>query len=112
FVVANGRYFGAGLMPAPAADLADGLLDVVIFGDIDFKVARRNLPALRRGEHVSLAEVTTFRCREVTIHAAEEMIDLDGECIGRHPLRFSVVPNAVSILAEWEMAPGRLERPS
>jgi len=47
-----------------------------------------------------LKEVTTFRCREVTIHAADEMIDLDGECIGRHPLRFSVVPNAVSILAE------------
>jgi diacylglycerol kinase family enzyme len=100
FVVANGRYFGAGLMPAPAADLADGLLDVVIFGDIDFKTARRNLPSLRRGEHLSLKEVTTFQCREVTIHAADEMIDLDGECIGRRPLRFSVVPNAVSILAE------------
>ena len=100
FVVANGRYFGAGLMPAPAADLADDLLDGVIFGDVDFKTARRNRPALRRGEHVSLKKVTTFRCREVTIHAAEEMIDLDGECVGRHPLRFSVVPDAVSILAE------------
>jgi len=100
FVVANGRYFGAGLMPAPAADLADGLFDVVIFGDIDFKTARRNLPALRRGEHVSLKEVTTFRCRELTIRSAEEMIDLDGEFVGRHPLRFAVVPNALSILAE------------
>jgi len=100
FVIANGRYFGAGLMPAPAANLADGLLDVVIFGDIDFKTARRNLPALRRGEHLSLKEVSTFQCREVTIHAADEMIDLDGECVGRHPLRFSVVPNAVSILTE------------
>ena len=100
FVVANGRYFGAGLMPAPGADLADGLLDVVIFGDIDFKTARRNLPALRRGEHLSLKEVTTFRCRELRIRGAEEMIDLDGEFVGRHPLRFAVVPNAVSILAE------------
>src|SRR5438093_2377 len=100
FVVANGRYFGAGLMPAPNAHLADGLLDVVIFGDIDFKMARRNLPALRRGEHLSLEEVTTFRCRELTIHSAEEMIDLDGEFVGRHPLRFAVLPNAVSILAE------------
>jgi YegS/Rv2252/BmrU family lipid kinase len=100
FVVANGRYFGAGLMPAPAADLADGLLDVVIFGDIDFKTARRNLPALRRGEHLSLEEVTTFRCRALTIRSAEEMIDLDGEFVGRHPLRFEVLPSALSILAE------------
>ena len=100
FVVANGRYFGAGLMPAPAADLADGLLDVVIFGDIDFKTARRNLPALRRGDHLSLQEVTTFKCGAVTIRAGEEMIDLDGEFVGRHPVRFAVVPNALSILAE------------
>lgn len=100
FVVANGRYFGAGLMPAPAADVADGLFDVVIFGDIDFKTARRNLPALRRGEHLSLKEVTTFRCRELTIRCAEEMIDLDGEFVGRHPLRFAVLPSALSILAE------------
>ena len=99
FVVANGRYFGAGLMPAPSADLADGLFDVVIFGDIDFKTARRNLPALRRGEHVSLKEVSTFRCRELAIRAEEEMIDLDGEFVGRHPVRFAVLPKALSILA-------------
>src|SRR5213593_676468 len=99
FVVANGRYFGAGLMPAPAADLVDGLFDVVIFGDIDFKTARRNLPALRRGEHLSLKEVSTFRCRELAIQSSEEMIDLDGEFVGRHPLRFAVLPKALSILA-------------
>src|SRR2546427_4453012 len=100
FVVANGRYFGAGLMPAPAADLADGFLDGVIFGDIDFKTARRNLPALRRGGHVSFEGGTTFPGPEGADHAAGGVNDLDGECIGRHPLRFSVVPNAVSILAE------------
>jgi len=99
FVVANGRYFGAGLLPAPAADLADGLFDVVIFGDIDFKTARRNLPALRRGEHLSLKEVRTFRCRELAIHSAAEMIDLDGEFVGCHPVRFAVLPKALSILA-------------
>src|SRR3989441_4844787 len=99
FVVANGRYFVAGLMPAPGANLAGGLVDVVIFGDIDFKTARRNLPSLRRGGPGSLGGVTTFPCREVTIHAAEELIDLDGEWIRRHPLRFLVVADAVSTLA-------------
>ena len=100
FVVANGRYFGAGLLPAPTADLEDGLLDVVVFGDIDFKTARRNLPALRRGEHLAMKEVTTFRCRSIAVRSQEEMIDLDGEYVGRHPLRFDVVPKAVPILSE------------
>ena len=102
FVVANGRYFGAGLMPAPFADLSDGLLDIVIFGDIDFATARRNLPALRRGEHLGIDEVTSFRCREIVIRCAEEMIDLDGEFVGRHPLRFAVVPKAISLVTGKE----------
>ena len=99
FVVANGRYFGAGLKPAPFADVSDGLLDVVIFGDIDFKTARRNLPALREGEHLSINEVTHFRCRELRVTSTEEMIDLDGEFVGRHPTRFSVIPGVLPIIA-------------
>jgi len=99
FVVANGRYFGGGLMPAPSADLSDGLLDIVIIGDIDFKTARRNLPLLRRGEHLSLDEITHFRCRELRVQSNEEMIDLDGEFIGRHPTRFAVIPGALPIIA-------------
>ncbi len=102
FVVANGRYFGAGLLPAPFADLEDGLFDVVIFGDIDFRTARRNLPALRRGEHLSLDEVTAFRCRELRIRAQDEMIDLDGEFVGRHPVRFEVLPKTIPILGGKE----------
>lgn len=100
FVVANGRYFGAGLMPAPYADLEDGLFDVVIFGDIDFRTARRNLPALRRGEHLSMKEITSFRCRELRIRSEDEMIDLDGEYVGRGPTRFEALPKRISMLAE------------
>jgi YegS/Rv2252/BmrU family lipid kinase len=100
FVIANGRYFGAGLMPAPSADLTDGLLDIVIFGDINFRTARRNLPALRRGEHLAMKDVTTFRCHEIAIRCENEMIDLDGEFVGRHPVRFAVLPKALWVLAE------------
>ena len=102
FVVANGRYFGAGLLPAPTADLEDGLFDVVIFGDIDFRTARRNLPALRRGEHLTLKDVSTFRCHTLTIESEGEMIDLDGEFVGRRPVRFEILPKAVPILAAKE----------
>ena len=99
FVVANGRFFGGGLMPAPHAELEDGLLDVVIMGDVDFKTVRANLGPLRRGEHLGLPDITHFRCREIRVHAGEEMIDLDGECVGRHPLRFQVLPKAVRVVA-------------
>lgn len=94
-IVANGRYFGAGLQPAPYADLEDGALDVVIVGDLDFRTIRRNLPALREGQHLELPGITTFRVRRIDLVAGDELIDLDGEVAGRGPIRFEVVPRAL-----------------
>ena len=99
FVVANGRFFGGGLMPAPHADLEDGFFDVVIIGDVDFKTVRKNLGPLREGKHLGLPEVTYFRAKDLTIHAGQEMIDLEGEFVGRHPKRFQVLPKAVRVVA-------------
>ena len=97
-VVANGRFFGGGLQPAPHADLEDGLFDVVIIGDIDFKTTRKNLGLLREGKHLDLPYVTWFRAKELVVRAAEEMIDLDGECVGRHAKRFEILPKAIRLV--------------
>jgi YegS/Rv2252/BmrU family lipid kinase len=99
FIVANGRFFGGGLMPAPHADLSDGLLDVVVVGDLDFRTIRKNLPRMRAGTHLDLAGITSLRCRSLAIHAGDEMIDLDGEFVGRTPTSFEVVPGAVRLVA-------------
>jgi YegS/Rv2252/BmrU family lipid kinase len=99
FVVANGRYFGGGLMPAPHAEMDDGLLDVVIIGDITFKEARRNLGRLRRGEHLSLPQVTHFRAATVETECLDPaLLDLDGEMVGSNPTRFAVLPRTLRIL--------------
>ena len=97
-VVANGRFFGGGLQPAPHADLEDGLFDVVIIGDIDFKTTRKNLDLLRAGKHLELPYVTWFRAKDLTVYAGEEMIDLDGEYVGRHARRFQIVPRAIRLV--------------
>jgi len=97
-VVANGRFFGGGLQPAPRADLGDGLFDVVIIGDIDFKTTRKNLSLLREGKHLDLPYITWFRAKQLVVHAGEEMIDLDGEYVGRHAQRFEILPGAVRLI--------------
>ena len=98
FVVANGRFFGGGLKPAPHADPEDGLFDVVVIGDIDFKTARKNLDALRAGTHLGLPDITFFRARELVIEAHGEMIDLDGEFVGRYPRRFVNLPARLPVV--------------
>jgi len=99
FVVANGRYFGGGLLPAPRAEIDDGLFDVVVIGDMDWKTIRRHLKDLRRGTHLALKDVTFRRTREVTtVSRAHAFLDLDGELVGYDPTRFEVVPKAIELL--------------
>ena len=97
-VVANGRFFGGGLQPAPKADLEDGQLDVVLIGDIDFKTTRKNLSLLREGKHLDLPYITWFRAKQLVTHTGEEMIDLDGEYVGRHAQRFEIIPRAIRLV--------------
>lgn len=97
-VVANGRFFGGGLQPAPHADLEDGLFDVVTIGDIDFRTTRKNLSLLREGKHLDLPYITWFRAKELVTHTGQEMIDLDGEYVGRGAQRFEVIPRAIRLV--------------
>ncbi|HEV7498778.1 MAG TPA: hypothetical protein VGQ33_02190, partial [Vicinamibacteria bacterium] len=60
-IIANGRVFGGGFRIAPAADLADGQLDLVAFANMP---RRRRFPimlSLLRGTHAAAPEVTTGR---------------------------------------------------
>ena len=99
FVVANGRYFGGGLLPAPKAELDDGLFDIVVFGDMDWKTIRRHLKDLRQGTHLAMKEVAFHRAREVTVESRERaFLDLDGELVGVDPTRFEIVPKVIDLL--------------
>jgi len=98
-VVANGRYFGGGLMPAPKAELDDGKFDVVVIGDIDFKTVRRHLRDLRNGTHLGLEFVSSSRGNLVETERTERaFLDLDGELVGVDPTRFVCIPRAIDLL--------------
>ena len=99
FVVANGRYFGGGLLPAPRAELDDGLFDIVAIGDLDWRTIRKHLKDLRRGTHLAIPQVTFRRSSEVfTTSSAHALLDLDGELVGRDPTRFVCVPKALNLV--------------
>ena len=100
--VANGRWFGGGMRIAPEALLDDGLLDVVVVGDVGALTLVRRLPLVYRGEHLRMPEVQVLRGRVVTARptgAGPVPLDLDGESPGYLPATFSVVPAAVRVRA-------------
>jgi YegS/Rv2252/BmrU family lipid kinase len=102
-VVANGRCFGGGMRIAPGADPADGLLDVVVVGDISRFGALLSVPRLFRGTHLGLATISSHRARSIGIAAAEgespPRFDVDGEQVGSAPAEITVLPQALRFAA-------------
>jgi YegS/Rv2252/BmrU family lipid kinase len=96
--VCNGRYFGGGMQVAPQAEVDDGLLDVTIwagFGLLDFVEKRRTL---YNGTHVREPGTRLFRAGTVSAtSAAEVLVELDGEGVGRLPLRVQILPAALRL---------------
>ncbi len=101
FIVANGKFFGGGLKPAPNAELGDGYFDVVRLGDLSRMEAFTNLPNLRQGKHLSQPKVSSCRARRIRAESCDNSenvwIDMDGELVGRLPLDVSIMPQALRI---------------
>ena len=100
--VANGKYFGGGMMVAPAAEPDDGAFDVVALGDFGFGDIVKSGRRIFKGTHVSMDKVTTRRARVVEAApidpGAQVELDVDGEPLGVLPARFELVPAALWVV--------------
>jgi diacylglycerol kinase (ATP) len=97
-VVANGRYFGGGMMICPAAAPDDGLFDVLLIGDLTKGDLLVTLPKTYRGKHLPHPKAELLRGATVEIDAPGPLpIQLDGEQPGTTPARFGVVPRALKL---------------
>jgi len=97
-LVSNGKYGGGGMMAAPGADLTDGLLDVLIIGDLSKPDLLRSLPRVYKGTHLTHPKVTLKHGREIEVRSRQALsLQADGELLGTVPARFRVLPAALSI---------------
>ncbi|MDX2087465.1 MAG: diacylglycerol kinase family lipid kinase [Kofleriaceae bacterium] len=102
--VANGKYFGGGMMVAPAAELDDGAFEVICIGDLGFGELLASSRRLYSGTHLSMDKVSARRARVVEAEPVEPggvvELDVDGEAPGRLPARFEMMPAAL-----WMVVP-------
>ncbi|MFC6083784.1 diacylglycerol kinase [Sphaerisporangium aureirubrum] len=97
--VANTRSYGAGMRVCPHAEPDDGLLDVMMVGDMPTSAFLRLFPRVYRGSHLGHPAIVTLRGKEVTLEAPGVVAYADGERLGPLPLTCAVHPGALRVLA-------------
>jgi len=101
-IVANARIFGGGFRVAPGAELEDGQLDVVSFGNMGLASRLAALARLLRGSHEKHPQVDSTRASRVVYRfTAPPTYETDGEWNQAQGSEIVVecVPRALRVLA-------------
>jgi diacylglycerol kinase (ATP) len=97
-IAANGEYLAGGMRLTPGADPGDGLLDMIVIGDVTKLDFVRTLPKIYRGTHLPHPRADLVRGRRLRVEGPVPLpIALDGEHPGRTPATFEVVPQALRV---------------
>ena len=101
--VANGKYFGGGMMVAPNAKPDDSSFDVIVMGGAPKSRAMADMKQIYTGEHLKNPAVRELKgSRIVAVPVAETrgravLIEVDGESAGRLPATFEILPRALNL---------------
>jgi len=95
--IANGLSYGGGMKVCPAADIQDGLLDIMILAPVPKLEFIRIFPSVFKGLHVTHPAVSILQGRSIQIKA-NAVAYADGERIGELPLDVSISHNKLKVL--------------
>ena len=98
-LLANGRYFGGGMLAAPEAEIDNGMLDLLMLEEISLAKFLCNLPKIYNGTHLKIPEVFYKKVHKFTASSAEQVIlDVDGESPGYLEATFQVLPRILKLI--------------
>jgi diacylglycerol kinase (ATP) len=97
-VIANGKYFGRGMMPAPDAELDDGLFDVLVIQNLGRWAITRRFPELKHGPPPNDPDMRQFRCRRLEVQVDGILSEADGEVLGHSPAVFEVCAKKLRVI--------------
>ncbi|HYK89596.1 MAG TPA: YegS/Rv2252/BmrU family lipid kinase [Acidobacteriota bacterium] len=97
-IVANGRYFGAGMKCAPMARPDDGCLEVIAVGNFARMEILLYLPSFIRGTYLGKTKVKHYSVSSVDLASEERILfELDGELAGALPANIRILPQALRL---------------
>lgn len=98
--VANGKYYGGGLLPAPKAEIDDGLFDICLIRNIPKFKFIGLAPKYMSGNLDGIEEVRCIRGKKVELESDDYFyINVDGEVLYKKQIDFSILPRSIKIIA-------------
>lgn len=96
--VANGKYFGGGMMVAPEAVTSDGTFHITVWSGYKMSDFVLKQGSIYSGEHVKWKGTRCLLGGSFEAESSEEvLIDCDGEQPGKLPCKMTMLPGAVRL---------------
>lgn len=96
--ICNGRFYGNGFNPAPAARLDDGRLDFCLVDAMPLLRMLPLIPKYKKGRHLSDPAVHAWQVTGGRIRAIDGLLlgNLDGETFSRSSIGFKIIPKGMN----------------
>ncbi len=97
--VANGRYYGGGMLAAPEAILDDGVFDVFLAEKMTRLRILKFFPKFIKGRHSGIEGVHFFKGKKVRFKSNEPVsLNIDGEVFRTKEAFFEIIPGGLNIV--------------
>lgn len=95
--IANGRYFGGGMLVAPNSSFRDGLFDVVVVDRVPSMMIPFLLPLFILGIHIYLPIVRVVKAKAVTLRSKGMVLNIDGRLEPMDEARYEILHGALNV---------------
>ncbi len=96
--VANGRYFGGGMMVAPEAEADDGLFDVHYVDELSRLKILFLLAGFVGGKYVRYRCTHHIRCDSLNVRFGDNSLQLDGEILSGGNVEYRLLRSALKVM--------------
>ena len=83
---------------APADQLNDGCLNIVILKEFHKVELLFNLPCVYKGTHITHPKVSCFQGQKIEITSADKFLEMDGETPGTGECQFEMRPGELKVV--------------
>ena len=98
-VVANGKFYGGGIIPCPNAVTNDGLLDICTINSTSILKKLFLLPSYNKGKHINKKNVNFYKTKKLHIVSKRDFpVSIDGEVFMTNKLNISILEKKINIV--------------